>query len=405
MKFILTSLLLILSLTVQGQQNTHTLRTSALENLQEFINLIQQKNYEEAYMYTSPNFSQSIMSLEEFTKYFMSVNKYYGDFIDYTIYDKMIPDSLPESTNSLYVSGEMTFENVSCFNSWLLEYAEEELKIDYFIIGIDEINNLTPFDSLAKNEIAFIKKRQIDKIYKSSPLLKRVESIENLTTNVEKFMGNNQSELEISDVEINVYGTDTYLNLIYKNAALSNQMTLEYLESNDTMSFYNIRFSFEDDFYQPILDKSPIESTIYSDSIYHYSFEYPSNWLIVDTAGNVVLIEEMKEDMIFPSIVFISVEDSVDLKTTIKLHEESLEEENGLKDLQLKSKSNLKFKAFNASRYQYTGRVGIPLLFIDILFIEAENKIYRISSMCSIDRKIMNEGKIRKIEDSLVIQN
>jgi hypothetical protein len=298
----------------------------------------------------------------------------------------------------------MTFENVSCFNSWLLEYSEEELKIDYFIIGIDEINNLTPFDSLAKNEIEFIKKRQIDKIYKSSPLLKRVESIENLTTNVEKFMGNNQSELEISDVEINVYGTNTYLNLIYKNDALSNQMTIEYSESNDTMQFYNLRFYFEDEFYKPNLDESEFDSSMYYDSIYQYSFEYPSNWLIVDTAGNVVLIEEMEEDMIFPSIVFISVDDSLDLKTTIKLHEESLKEENGLKDLKLKSKSNLQFKEFNASRYQYTGRIGIPLLFIDILFIEADNKIYCISSMCSIDRKIMNEVKIRTIEDSFVIQ-
>jgi hypothetical protein len=404
MKFILTLILLLFVFTVQGQQQTSTLKTSALETLHEFINLIEQRNYKEAYKYISPKFSKDIMTQEEFTDYFESINKYYGDYIQYAIYDNAIPDSLPEVKNSLSVFGSITFENVSCFISLQLEYIEGKSKINSFFIDINEITNLARFDTLAKDEIDLLKKKKFDKIYNSSQLLKRVQSIENFTTECEKFLGKNQNELEISDVEINVYGAKTYLNLSYKNDSLSSNMTLEYLETNDTISFYSIRFYFENDFYNSIPDESEFETSIYYDSIYQYSFEYPDNWMIFDSAGNVVLIEEMKEDMIFPSLVLISVEDSISLKETVKLHEKSLQEVNGIQDLQLKAKSDVKFKDHEALRYSYRGRIGIPLLFIEILYIEADDKIYCISTMCSIDQKILNETKIRSIEDSFVFQ-
>lgn len=403
---ILTFLILITwSLNLYGQQDSIPSKVAAVKVLKEFIDQIQQKDFKKAYSFTSDQYSSSVMTLQEFTNYFTSLDQYYGDLLEYSIIEKYLPDSLSPSVKSITAGSQMTFENVTCFNTWELKLTDKkDFKISYFTVGIIEYTDRDPFNAITKREIEFINQKEFDSIYNSSLWLQQFEDLGEFRKKGIRFLGKNPSSLKLSRFDIYTFDTTTNIELSYKNNLSENEIILEYSKDDDSLRFNTMSFYFKDDVQEYTKIDSVFHTETYFDSTFHYSFNYPNNWLIADTSGSVVLIEKMEEDMIFPSIVLISAQDSVSLKETIKLHEKSLEEANGIQDLQLESKSDLKFKDYEALRYTYTGRIGIPLLFIDILFIEANNKIYSVSSICSLDRKIINQAKIEKIEDSFTIK-
>ncbi|WKK82942.2 hypothetical protein [Marivirga arenosa] len=405
MKSLSVLILLTWSLNLYGQQDSVPVKVSAVKILKEFIEIIQQKDYKKAYSFTSDQYSSSVMTLQEFTNYFISLDQYYGDLLEYSIVEKHLPDSMSTSAKSIMAGSQMTFENVTCFNTWELKLTDnKDFKISYFTFGIIEYTNRDAFNAITTKEIELINQKEFDSIYNSSLWLKQFEDLDEFRKKGLRFLGKKPPGLKLSRFDIYTFDATTNIELSYKNNLSKNEIILEYSEEADSLRFETMRFFFEDDVHEYAKIDSVFHTETYFDSTFHYSFKYPNNWLIADTSGSVVLVEKIKEDMIFPSIVLISAQDSVSLKETIKLHEKSLEEANGIQDLQLESKSDLKFKDYEALRYKYTGRIGIPLLFIDILFIEANNKIYSVSSICSLDRKIINQAKIKKIEDSFTIK-
>jgi hypothetical protein len=372
-------------------------QTDVVQFTDSLISLIQEENYNQAYKLTDESYVDNEMTLDEFVQYFQAIKHYYGRILDFKIELRSITFN-DKTDNTIRAFGEIVFENANGYLYWILKkHDNDQIKLDYFDLMINDYSQIESLNDLAKKELEFIKLEDFDGLYNSTKMYKQFTSIDKYHEEIEKIFNDEFVEYKLKRHDIRVSNNRTCINLNYEINNRGDVIMLEFIDNKDSSYLYDLQFFINDESKKE--NSKEFKTSTYKNKKYDFRCEYPSDWEIKNINGYTVIFNEPgQEDDIFNTTFDIQTIESTNIEKFCKNYEKILTDSPTFKDFKIISKSEIEFKGLYAIEYQCSARIldFILIKWKSIVFVNDKN-IFKLSTTSMIGKDFLNKNKTEKI--------